>query len=159
VTVIRSGTGRCGPGACASAALGPSGAVASLPSTDAPDVERRGIAHNVAEARSPVCQPLLCPGHTGRMRHRQLRRSGARLTFAWATSTHAGWVGLADASRWWAALARGPENASRQWPVDQRRARSSRPAGIIGSGRWCTASMMSALSIPRRYREVIARSA
>ena len=36
---------------------------------------------------------------------------------------------------------------------------SRRPAEIIGSGRSWTAWMISVLSIPRRYRDVIARSA
>ena len=41
----------------------------------------------------------------------------------------------------------------------QRRRASAAPAGIIGTGRSCTVWMISVLSIPRRYAEVIPRSA
>ena len=41
----------------------------------------------------------------------------------------------------------------------RRRGAIPRSAGIIGAGRSWTAAMISVLSIPRRYREVIARSA
>jgi hypothetical protein len=58
---------------------------------------------------------------------------------------------------------RGPQHSVGAGSVEVRRVQrvgaSRCPAGIIGAGRSWTAWMTSVLSIPRRYAEVIARSA